>query len=1007
MNQQKMKLGAFIKKSIKESLEILKHPSRLLPTIALSVAWVVLSVMEAKFKELPAGLAVVSFLTFAQGGMFGGVIGAVGGIVGKTLTAAFLNAMILPVFEKKKPFSNVAGGFKGLFNNIVAESSGGVSPLLKGVGFALLLYGFMNFTQSKENMMVGIMAALMLLSNIGKKGGFVLNLLFSAANSLAPGKTPSYAATMKAISGMTLGMTLGVALTAASVKLCPILGVVFLVLGGFTGLFGKKKRVGKTAALMLVIVIVMSLLPCGFVYAEPDLQDYAGIYEGTWKKYYRQYDQDGNCSDEEITEEKGTVELEYKDGKLYLVPYEDYPYEWGYQFYSYPKIEGGMERRLVYDDNGNVSEWHRDDIRKVVFEEPGHLYEQHGVLWSIQGNSIWLTMGDEHNSELYPYYYSEGTEYESFGGYYYTPITRTDSDFEGVKVDTISDEEETNSPPKDTMGDSSTNPGYSTGSDELPGSDVGENSDIPTIPDDSEFADPVDPGVIETLIDWIIGTIDDKEKPVSEREAAVVSVIGIIVSILTGGGGGGFGPEVAGGDYGPFGTPGKNTVFKDYDYPEVTGIVSESSDGSLTVKLPDTTRDYHDLDKGPTPITDPGSRYTFTPVIDQDGQIIGYDSEGGTRYTPEQLREHIYHLQGNAEYYNSINSTAKKTKEEQYRDNQKVSQEAQIYRDWKTARNEKYKQEDAEAQKKDYLERLKIKYHSDNAGEEDLRKAIVKSSEKAVKDYKYHMERADAADRALSAAEKILWATDRAIEVGSVFLPPPAAKALNTFYSTGKNFASALGDGMGKGPRVMEQNMRNAMVSSIVDATQTYTKNPVGKFVSNVYGEAVKRGMDTYTKTVNAGKEVDWDKINEDALKGAVTGSFKFGLDYGLSKFGEMKDAVNQVKSSELTGTYRQIAAVKSYTDKHTVNNMKMFDQLARDTALTHKVWDYSDKGANITANLINGSLSDSPQEGTYTFNELTSLRSGAEREFENWKKIENSAPKLGEKMTDHSGKKQ
>lgn len=39
--------------------------------------------------------------------MFGGVLGAVGGIIGKVVVAAFLNVAIVPLFQKKAPFSGI------------------------------------------------------------------------------------------------------------------------------------------------------------------------------------------------------------------------------------------------------------------------------------------------------------------------------------------------------------------------------------------------------------------------------------------------------------------------------------------------------------------------------------------------------------------------------------------------------------------------------------------------------------------------------------------------------------------------------------------------------------------------------------------------------------------------------------------------------------------------------------------------------------------------------------
>ena len=163
----------------------------MLPTVLLGLAWLVLGLLGS-FGINPLPVRILSFLTFAQGGMFGGVFGAVGGILGKVMVAAFLNAAIVPLFQKKAPFSGIGGGIKDFFGGLAVKSIAAVAPLLGGVGASLLLYAFMNSSQSLQNSMVGIIAFVMLLQNIGRQGGFLWGLAFSVANSLSKGRTPSH-----------------------------------------------------------------------------------------------------------------------------------------------------------------------------------------------------------------------------------------------------------------------------------------------------------------------------------------------------------------------------------------------------------------------------------------------------------------------------------------------------------------------------------------------------------------------------------------------------------------------------------------------------------------------------------------------------------------------------------------------------------------------------------------------------------------------------------------------
>jgi len=232
-----MGAGKFIITYIRQSLMVLKNPKQILPTALLGLVWLVLALLGS-FGINPLPVRILSFLTFAQGGMFGGVFGAVGGILGKVVVAAFLNAAIVPLFQKKAPFSGIGSGIKGFFGGLAVKSINDVAPLLGGVSVSLLLYAFMNSTQSLQNSMVGIIAFIMLLQGIGKQGGFLWGLIFSAANSLSKGRTPSYIGVTRCISGMTLGFALGAALPVMGLRWCAWLGTVLLI-----------------AALMFVIVL--------------------------------------------------------------------------------------------------------------------------------------------------------------------------------------------------------------------------------------------------------------------------------------------------------------------------------------------------------------------------------------------------------------------------------------------------------------------------------------------------------------------------------------------------------------------------------------------------------------------------------------------------------------------------------------------------------------------------------------------------------------------------------
>lgn len=251
MSQQKF--GPFLRQYLKQSLEVFRHPRLLLPSFILTVVWIVLGIVQIKVQDsLP--VKVLNFLTYAQGGLYGGVIGAIGGILGKVFVAACVNALLVPLFQGKKPLSGLGGGFKELFGTISFQSRAAVAPLLKGLGAALMIYALFNLTESFQNSLVGIVGAVALANAAGRKGGFLWGLAFSYANSVSGGRTPKYQSVLRALSGMTLGFALGFGLNAAGIRWAGAAGLPILILGWILGA-GTRKEAAATAALILLFLI--------------------------------------------------------------------------------------------------------------------------------------------------------------------------------------------------------------------------------------------------------------------------------------------------------------------------------------------------------------------------------------------------------------------------------------------------------------------------------------------------------------------------------------------------------------------------------------------------------------------------------------------------------------------------------------------------------------------------------------------------------------------------------
>ena len=241
MQEERLGVGAYLKKCMHQGLEVCKHPMMLLPTLVLGAIWLVIGYLSST-TELPGWAKVVSFLSFAEGGLFGGALGAAGGIVGKVVVAVFINSAILPLFQKKLPFVGVAGGIKGMFSNMGEQVVRGIAPFLGGMGAALLLYSFMNISHVQINAFVGVAAVVLLLQSIGNQGGFLFGLLFSVANSITKGRVPRFITITRMLTGMTVGFTVAVGLSMAGVKWSILLGLPLLLLALLLALVLNRKK---------------------------------------------------------------------------------------------------------------------------------------------------------------------------------------------------------------------------------------------------------------------------------------------------------------------------------------------------------------------------------------------------------------------------------------------------------------------------------------------------------------------------------------------------------------------------------------------------------------------------------------------------------------------------------------------------------------------------------------------------------------------------------------------
>lgn len=220
----------------------LKEPKKLLSLLVLAVIWLILSLLPAMGIN-PLPVKILSFLTFAQGGMYGGVLGALGGVIGKALFAYGFSVLIAPLFSGRNPFKGMGSGFKGFLAGLALQSANAAGELILGAGAALILFNFFTGNAGAVNSMAGIAGFILALKMLFSRSGPIWRLLLEAAHRLTRGRTPSGVTASRLVSGFAAGSALGAALSLLQLPYLPYLaGAVLLFAGLVLALAVKPGR---------------------------------------------------------------------------------------------------------------------------------------------------------------------------------------------------------------------------------------------------------------------------------------------------------------------------------------------------------------------------------------------------------------------------------------------------------------------------------------------------------------------------------------------------------------------------------------------------------------------------------------------------------------------------------------------------------------------------------------------------------------------------------------------
>lgn len=230
-------IGAWFKSLFASIIDTCKKPIKLIPAIVLFVVWFIISFLRASDIN-PMPVRVLSFLTFAEGGLHGGFIGVIGGLIGKGLFACAV-VIIISLFKKKEK------GEKRSLTDIILGSFGVnlniLFAYLTGIGASMLLFLFISGGATKVSFMGG-MAVMFLSAFSALNGGFIPSIINAFTSK---GKTKATETGVGFTRGLALGFLVSALIGLIGINLILIITGFVLVLVGIVMMILQKKGIIK------------------------------------------------------------------------------------------------------------------------------------------------------------------------------------------------------------------------------------------------------------------------------------------------------------------------------------------------------------------------------------------------------------------------------------------------------------------------------------------------------------------------------------------------------------------------------------------------------------------------------------------------------------------------------------------------------------------------------------------------------------------------------------------
>ena len=317
---------------------------------------------------------------------------------------------------------------------------------------------------------------------------------------------------------------------------------------------------------------------------------------------------------------------------------------------------------------------------------------------------------------------------------------------------------------------------------------------------------------------------DDYADPI---EAAIITIISILISILFGGSGG--------------------------YVPDTSSGVNENP------QSPASDRDFGKWisfdDEGDIEATDPVNGEKRTYIHNGDGTYTNPLS--GATYTPEELSEQMKHREDHANTIRQDEKQFKKNVDEDSRRNQELSEESKRL-------EEDLRRERAERAHREKVERVARNLGMSGASEDDVKKELKRRMERDEDFRQKMLDYADRLDTAVDILETTVDIADYAMSAGEA-LGGTAGKAVSATYKGVKNTLSTMAEkGLSTGSFI------EGAIKGGTEAATTVMKSGLGKAGVTIGGTVAGE----VAAAVNDGTDLG-DAIKDGMIKG--TGNAAIG----------------------------------------------------------------------------------------------------------------------------------